>query len=105
METLSDKWEVVTDKNYEKNLKEWEKDDPNIYKKIKELGEIIKFDPFRGPGQAERLTGDLEGLYSRRINKQNRLVYEIDGDKVILKSCKGHYEKEKRNRSKTSSEK
>ena len=83
----------------------WKKNDPNVYDKIKQLIGHIELDPFRGLGRVERLTGDLEGLYSRRINKQNRLIYEIDGEKVILKSCKGHYEKEKRNRTRTNSEK
>jgi len=92
---LPKKWEVVTNE-CEKDLKSWEKDDPDTHKKIQILIKHIEIDPFRGKGQVERLTSDLEGLYSRRINKQNRLVYEIDGEKVILKSCKGHYEKEKR---------
>lgn len=96
---------IVTDKAYEKDLKDWEQNDPSVFDKIKQLVDDIKFDPFRGVGRVERLTGDLEGLYSRRINKQNRLVYEVDGEKVILKSCKGHYEKDKRNRSRTNSEK
>jgi len=101
---LSKKWEVVTDK-CKKDLKNWEKDDPVAYRKIQLLIEFIKSDPFRCIGQVEYLTGDLEGLYSRRINRHDRLVYEIDGEKVILQSCKGHYEKGKRNRSRTNSEK
>lgn len=105
IQNLLNKWEVITDNNFEKDLGDWEKNDPIVYDKIKQLVDDIKLDPFRGVGRVERLTGDLEGLYSRRINKQNRLVYEMDGEKVILKSCKGHYEKEKRNRTRTSSEK
>ena len=104
IETLLNKWDIVIDKNYEKDLKEWEKNNPTIYNKIQQLVEDIKIDPFRGVGQVERLTGELEGLYSRRINKQDRLVYEVDGENVILKSCNGHYEKDKRNRSRTNSE-
>jgi len=88
MKALLNTWEVVTNINYESDLKGWKKDDPNTYEKIQQLTEDIKNDPFRGLGQPERLMGDLAGLYSRKINKQDRLVYEIDGDKVILKSCK-----------------
>ncbi|OUM67236.1 hypothetical protein PIROE2DRAFT_58917 [Piromyces sp. E2] len=104
MESMSNKWEVSIDK-CEKDLKNWEKDDPYTYKKIKILIKDIEKNPFRGGRQVERLTGDLDGLYSRRINKQNRLIYEVDGEKAIIISCKGHYEKEKRknNRSRTSS--
>ncbi len=99
--TSSFDWNVVSDKRYEKDLKEWEKNDPSVFEKIQNLVQMIEFDPFRGPGQPEQLSGSLEGLYSRRINKQNRLVYEVDGEKVILKSCKGHYKREKRNRTRT----
>ncbi len=94
-------WEVISDKRYEKDLKEWEKNDLSVFEKIQNLVTMIKIDPFRGLGMPERLTGDLEGSYSRRINKQDRLIYEVDGEKVILKSCKGHYEREKRNRTRT----
>lgn len=97
-ESSSNNWEVIADKDFEKDLKGWEKNDRNIHEKIQYLVRMIKFDPFRVFGGVEPLTGDLKGLYSRRIDKQNRLVYEIDGEKVILKSCKGHYEKDKRSR-------
>jgi len=87
---LIDHWEVSTDE-CEKDLNNWEKNDINMFNKIHQLIEEIKIDPFRGIGRVERLTGDKEGWYSRRINKKDRLVYEVDGEKVILKSCEGHY--------------
>ncbi|OUM61890.1 hypothetical protein PIROE2DRAFT_12005, partial [Piromyces sp. E2] len=61
----------------------------NIMNQLKMFWNVsyIKTDPFRGFGKMERLTRDLEGLYSRRINKQNRIMYEVDGEKVIFKSC------------------
>jgi serine/threonine-protein phosphatase 6 regulatory ankyrin repeat subunit B len=89
-------WEVITDNNYLKDLKDWKKNNPNNYNKTVELVSHIKSNPFRGIGRPERLTEDMDGLYSRRISKQDRLVYEVDGEKIILKSCKGHYKKEKR---------
>lgn len=89
-------WKIIFDAKCEKDLKNWEKNDLNIYNKIQDLIEEIKFDPFNGIGRVEILKGDLEGLYSRRISKQNRLIYEIDGEKVFVKSCRGHYEQEKR---------
>ena len=42
-----------------------------------------------GEGKPERLKYDLG--YSRRIDDTNRLVYEIEGDVIIIKACKGHY--------------
>ncbi|XOB63513.1 Txe/YoeB family addiction module toxin [Campylobacterota bacterium DY0563] len=56
----------------------------NLDKKAKELIEIIKKDPFQNPPPYEKLVGSLNGSYSRRINIQHRLVYEVrEADKVI----------------------
>lgn len=56
----------------------------NLDKKAKELIEIIKKDPFQKPPPYEKLVGNLSGSYSRRINIQHRLVYEVrEHDKVI----------------------
>jgi len=56
----------------------------NLDKKAKELIEIIKKDPFQNPPPYEKLVGNLNGSYSRRINIQHRLVYEVrEADKVI----------------------
>ena len=41
-------------------------------------------DPFCYPPSYEKLYGDLSGLYSRRINRQHRIVYEIDENKKII---------------------
>ncbi len=56
----------------------------NLDKKAKELIEIIKKDPFKNPPPYEKLVGNLSGAYSRRINIQHRLVYEVrEDDKVV----------------------
>lgn len=56
----------------------------NLDKKAKELIEIIRKDPFQNPPPYEKLVGNLNGSYSRRINIQYRLVYEArEDDKVI----------------------
>ena len=49
----------------------------NLDKKAKELIEIIKKDPFHIPPPYEKLVGNLNGSYSRRINIQHRLIYEV----------------------------
>jgi len=90
---FEDTWEVVLTKNYEDNLKYLKKES---LKRIKDLIEEIKSDPFRGRGHPEPLKGNLKGQYSRRIDRKNRLVYEVDGEKVFLKSCDGHYKQENR---------
>ena len=56
----------------------------NLDKKAKELIGIIKKDPFQNPPPYEKLVGNLNGSYSRRINIQHRLVYEVrEASKVI----------------------
>jgi toxin YoeB len=45
--------------------------------KVQALLEILKIDPFQNPPPYEKLVGDLQGAYSRRINIQHRLVYEV----------------------------
>lgn len=56
----------------------------HLDKKAKELIEIIKKDPFQTPPPYEKLVGNLSGSYSRRINIQHRLVYDVrEPDKVI----------------------
>ena len=56
----------------------------NLDKKAKELIEIIRKDPFQNPPPYEKLVGNLNGSYSRRINIQHRLVYEVrEDDKVV----------------------
>ena len=56
----------------------------NLNIKAKELIEIIRKDPFQNPPPYEKLVGNLSGSYSRRINIQHRLVYEVrECDKII----------------------
>ncbi|WP_262492980.1 Txe/YoeB family addiction module toxin [Mucilaginibacter pineti] len=60
-------------------------------KKIKELLQAIIDNPYSGIGQPEQLKHSLSGTWSRRINKEHRLVYEIDDNVVFILSLKGHY--------------
>lgn len=65
----------------------------SILKKIRQLLEVIPETPYSGIGKPEPLKHNLSGLWSRRINQEHRLVYEvIEVDNVILiHSVKGHY--------------
>ena len=62
--------------------------------KVKSLIEIIKNDPFQTPPTYEKLIGDLEGAYTRRINIQHRLVYQVYKKEKTIKilSMWSHYE-------------
>ena len=56
----------------------------NLDKKAKSIIEILKNNPFQNPPPYEKLVGDLNGLYSRRINHKHRIWYSVDTtDKVI----------------------
>ena len=63
--------------------------------KTKELIAIIKENPYQIPPSYEKLVGDLKGLYSRRINRQHRLVYEVLEQEKAIKiiSLWSHYER------------
>lgn len=72
---------------------EWQGQDKKTVKRINQLLKSIDREgAMRGIGKPELLKHDKSGLYSRRIDETNRLVYEISGNQTIVKSCKGHYE-------------
>lgn len=62
-------------------------------KKIKKLIENILATPFTGIGKPEPLLFDLKGYWSRRIDREHRLVYKATPDSLIIVSCRFHYEK------------
>ena len=68
-------WTVVYSKQAVKDSKKIEQS--NLKDTVKGLIEILKNDPFRNPPPYEKLIGDFTGKYSRRINIQHRLVYEV----------------------------
>ena len=63
--------------------------------KVKALLDVIRVDPYQSPPSYEKLVGDLKGLYSRRINIQHRLVYQVYDDEKVIKivSLWSHYER------------
>ena len=62
--------------------------------KAKKLLKIIKDNPFQNPPPYEKLIGDIKGMYSRRINIQHRIVYEVlkEDKKIIILRMWSHYE-------------
>ncbi len=65
-----------------------------LKEKAKELLRILENDPFQNPPPFERLVGDLAGAYSRRINIQHRLVYQVLETEGVVKVLRlwTHYE-------------
>ena len=62
--------------------------------KVKKLISILEKNPYQNPPQYEKLVGDLDGLYSRRINIKHRLVYQVFEKErfVRINSMWTHYE-------------
>ena len=69
------KWQLAYAKQAQKDAKKLSA--AGLKKKAQELLEVLKINPFQNPPPFEKLVGDLEGAYSRRINIQHRLVYEV----------------------------
>jgi len=70
------------------DLTYWIENDMDQVKKIKELINSIKASPFKGIGKPEPLKHQLKGYWSRRINQEHRIVYEISGKKNVDQICK-----------------
>lgn len=66
----------------------------NLDAKAKALIDILRANPYQSPPSFEKLVGDLNGAYSRRINIQHRLVYQVLEDIQVVKiiSMWSHYE-------------
>ena len=69
----------------------WQTQDRKILKKINALLKEIARAPFEGSGKPEPLKHSLRGCWSRRINHEHRLVYEVFEDKIHILACRYHY--------------
>ncbi len=85
-------WKIVYAKQAQKDAKKLAAS--GLKPKAEELLRIIKLDPYQNPPSFEKLVGDLDGAYSRRINIQHRLVYEIFVEQKIVRVLRmwTHYE-------------
>ena len=83
---------IVFSKSAFEDYINWSKDDKKIFNKINELIKEISRTPFNGKGKPEALKNELSGFWSRRINKEHRLVYKVDDDNIYIIACKYHYE-------------
>jgi len=85
-------WELVYTKQAQKDAKKLSAS--GLKRKAQGLLEIIKENPYQNPPPYEKLVGDLFGAYSRRINIQHRLVYQVYENKNIIKVIRlwTHYE-------------
>lgn len=71
---------------------DWQKYDRKSLKRINALIKDIQRNPFEGIGKPEPLRENLSGLWSRRIDGSNRIVYYVKSETIFILSCKGHYD-------------
>ncbi len=69
----------------------WIKQDRKTALRIVKLIEDVQRDPFKGLGKPEPLKYDFAGCWSRRIDKEHRLVYEVQEAKIRILACRYHY--------------
>jgi len=69
----------------------WIEKDRKKALRIIKLIEAIQRNPFQGIGRPEQLKHDLSGCWSRRIDHEHRLVYEVLDDKIRILACRYHY--------------
>lgn len=85
-------WRLVYSRAAQKDAKKLASS--GLRRKAEELLEVIAADPFANPPRYEKLVGDLAGCYSRRINIQHRLVYEVLDEEHVVHVLRmwTHYE-------------
>ena len=85
-------WEIRFTKNAENDKERLKR--AGMTEKAKKLLNLIAVNPYQTPPSYEKLSGDLEGYCSRKINLQYRLVYRIHKDLhvVVVHSMWSHYE-------------
>ena len=69
----------------------WQSQDKKTLKRINALIKECLRTPFEGIGKPEALLGDLSGMWSRRIDETNRLVYDVTDAAITIVACRYHY--------------
>ena len=83
---------IVFSMNAWEDYTSWLREDKKMLKRINELIKDIQRNHHSGIGKPEPLKYDLAGLWSRRIDREHRLVYKVDDNEVRIFSCKFHYD-------------
>jgi len=82
---------ILFDENAWDDYKYWLDHEIKILKRINELIKDIKSHPFTGLGKPEPFKHALQGYWSRRINKEHRIVYKVEGDTLFIAQLRYHY--------------
>ena len=81
---------VFLDQAWEQYL-HWQDTDRAISRKLNGLIKECQRHPFEGTGKPEPLKGDLSGFWSRRIDREHRLVYRVKDGALEILACRYHY--------------
>ncbi|MCY4077352.1 MAG: Txe/YoeB family addiction module toxin [Acidobacteria bacterium] len=79
------------DPNFLEDLEHWTRTNRRLALRTLLLVEAALRDPFTGAGKPEMLRGQLAGAWSRRIDREHRLVYRVDDDRVFFLAARYHY--------------
>lgn len=69
----------------------WQDRDRAMLGKLNRLIRECQRHPFEGTGKPEPLRGDYSGFWSRRIDREHRLVYRVEGETLVILQCRYHY--------------
>lgn len=70
----------------------WQKNDKKMMTKINHLLKDISKSPFSGLGKPEPLKYKYKGFWSRRIDDEHRLIYQVNDDEILIAKCRFHYD-------------
>ena len=84
---------IIFSKNSWQDYISWQSEDKKMLGKINELIKDIQRTPFEGKGKPEPLKYDLAGFWSRRIDREHRLVYQVNKKEILIYSCRFHYDR------------
>lgn len=69
----------------------WQKTDRKMLKRVNRLIQEIKRSPYKGIGKPEPLRHALTGYWSRRIDREHRIVYKVEDDAIFIAQLRYHY--------------
>lgn len=81
---------IFADEAWEDYL-HWQKEDKRMVERINKLIRETQRDPFAGIGKPEALKHALSGFWSRRTTDEQRMVYRVDGDSLLIAQLRFHY--------------
>lgn len=70
----------------------WQGTDKKMVRRINELLKDISRSPFSGIGKPEPLKYKYKGFWSRRINEEHRLIYQVRENEILIAKCRYHYD-------------